>query len=134
MPVQVNRTKNISNFSASKQNDQLILLNKIKGLSAVANPKLETKQETVQIAVRSPQQRQFSSNSVKKSYAQRQKDNTNEGLLYGAGAYAGLFGACAIASGVFVSAPIAVPAVLLGVSLVSSANVLRKAYDISQEK
>ena len=135
MPTQIKRNNPVSSFSVSK-NEQLIWKNKIVNLSANIAPKAEIITKRAQLSDRSSQRTSFSSPNQMpgKSYSQRQKDNMSEGVLYGAGAYAALFGACAVASGTFMTAPISVPAALLGLSLVSTANALRKAYDISQEK
>jgi hypothetical protein len=132
MLQKIKPNKNTPNFSNPLRNQQVIWQTQITKLPANTKIKPLTAIKTVQVATRLPQQAH--SKTQRKSYAQRQQDNMNEGLLYGVGAYAGLFGACIVASGTVVSAPITVPAAIAGVGLLSAANALRKAYNISQEK
>jgi hypothetical protein len=128
--------KNTPTFSKLLRNQQDIWQAQITKLPANAKIKPLSEIKKNQVATRLPQHVDTSLLVKKrgKSYSERQQDNMNEGMLYGAGAYAGLFGACIVASGTVVSAPITVPAAIAGVGLLSAANALRKAYDITQEK
>ena len=137
MPAQIKRNNTISNVSQFGTNGKITLQSKIDKLPVVVKSRPQPRPNVVAVASRSVQltpSSAYSEQAIRRSYAQRQKDNMNEGVLYGAGAFASLFAACFVSGIGTVAAPVVIPSGILGLGLIFCGGVARKAYDITQEK
>ena len=137
VPAQINRNNTVFNVSPLSKNGKITLQSKIDKLPIVVKSRPQPRPNGVTIASRSIKltpPSAYSEQVIRKSYAQRQKDNMNEGVMYGAGGFASLFAACLVSGIGTVAAPVIIPGGFLALSFIFCGGVARKAYDISREK